>query len=44
MNPNSEIAKGYAKGIMPLDYGKTLSAAQIDALVDYIYKDTHPGS
>ena len=43
VNPNSEIAKGYAKGIMPLDYGKTLSAAQIDALVDYIYKDTHPG-
>ncbi len=44
VNPNSEIAKGYAKGIMPLDYGKTLSAAQITALVDYIYKDTHPGS
>lgn len=44
VNPNAEVAKGYAKGIMPLDYGKTLSAAQIDALVNFIYKDTHPGS
>ena len=41
VNPNKEIAKGYAKGIMPLTYGKTLNAKQLDALVKFIYASTH---
>ncbi|MSX02004.1 MAG: cytochrome c oxidase subunit II [Actinobacteria bacterium] len=39
--PNKEIAKGYAKGIMPLNYGKTLTSAQLNALVKYIDEAVH---
>ena len=40
-NPNIEIAKGYMKGIMPADYSKTLTAAQLKALSVYIDKAVH---
>lgn len=40
LKPNAEIAKGYAKGIMPLNYGQTLTPAEIDALATYIYENT----
>lgn len=43
VDPQAEIAKGYAGGIMPPNYGDTLSAAEISALVDYIYDDAHAG-
>lgn len=38
--PNKVIAKGYQAGVMPQDYGQTLSAAEIDALVKYLAKAT----
>lgn len=40
-NPNIEIAKGYSKGIMPVDYSKTLTKAQLKALSVYIDKAVH---
>jgi hypothetical protein len=39
VNPNAEITKGYAQGIMPANYGQVLSAKEIDELVNYIYDD-----
>ncbi len=38
VDPNKEITKGYSKGIMPADYGKTLTKSQLDALAEYIYE------
>jgi cytochrome c oxidase subunit 2 len=40
VNPNAEIYPGFAKGIMPQDYEKTLSPAELDALVNYLDKVT----
>ena len=39
--PDKEIIPGYKKGVMPADYGKTLTKPQLAALVAYIYKSTH---
>lgn len=39
VNPNADITKGYAQGIMPANYGQVLSAKEIDELVNYIYDD-----
>ena len=39
VNPNAQVTKGYAKGIMPANYGQVLSAKEIDELVNYIYDD-----
>jgi cytochrome c oxidase subunit II len=36
LNPDAEIAQGYQPGIMPPNFGDTLSAAQVDALVKYL--------
>jgi cytochrome c oxidase subunit 2 len=36
VQPNAEIAKGYGKGIMPPNYGSTLSPSEIDALVKFL--------
>ena len=36
LNPDAEIAQGYQPGIMPPNFGDTLSPAQIDALVKYL--------
>jgi cytochrome c oxidase subunit 2 len=36
VDPNADIAKGYGKGIMPENYGDTLSDADVDALVKYL--------
>jgi cytochrome c oxidase subunit 2 len=35
-NPNAEIAKGFSAGIMPPNYGSTLSKQDLDALVAYL--------
>jgi cytochrome c oxidase subunit 2 len=35
-NPNAEIAKGFNANIMPDNYGKLLSPAEIDGLVKYL--------
>lgn len=36
LEPNADIATGFAEGIMPLTYADSLSAEDIDALVAYI--------
>jgi cytochrome c oxidase subunit 2 len=36
VDPNAYISPGFAKGIMPANFGSTLSAAKIDALVSFI--------
>jgi cytochrome c oxidase subunit 2 len=36
VNPNAAIAPGFQKGIMPQDFAKTLSKAEIAALVRYL--------
>ena len=36
VDPNKVIANGYAKGVMPSDFGDSLSAKEIDALVTYL--------
>ena len=41
VNPGKEIAPGFQDGIMPPNYGDTLSGAQVDALVQYLVKSTH---
>jgi cytochrome c oxidase subunit II len=40
LQPNAKIAKGYAKGIMPPNYGSTLSGPEVDALVKYLSEAT----
>ena len=35
-NPGAEVAKGYQDGIMPTNYGDTLSPEEIKALTDYL--------
>ncbi len=36
IDPNAEISEGFGEGIMPPNYGETLTPAEIDALVKYI--------
>ncbi len=43
MNPEKEIATGFAKGIMPANYAQTLSKQELAALVTYIDKSVHGG-
>ena len=40
VDPNAEIAKGYAKGIMPSNFGQTLSKTQLKDLVDFLVAAT----
>jgi cytochrome c oxidase subunit II len=40
VKPDAEIAKGYAKGIMPPNYGSTLSGSEVDALVKFLSDST----
>jgi cytochrome c oxidase subunit 2 len=40
VQPDAQIAKGFAKGIMPPNYGSTLSGAEIDALVKFLSQAT----
>ena len=35
-NPGAEVAKGFQDGIMPTNYGDTLSPEEIKALTDYL--------
>jgi cytochrome c oxidase subunit 2 len=41
VDPNAEIAAGYAPNIMPQDFGKTLSREQLDTLVKYLVTVTN---
>jgi cytochrome c1 len=36
MNPNSYVIKGFKAGIMPQNYGKTLTDQQIQDIIAYI--------
>lgn len=40
LDPEGEIAQGFSGGIMPANYGDTLSGQQVDALVQYLVKVT----
>jgi cytochrome c oxidase subunit 2 len=40
VNPNAVIAKGYPANVMPQNFAKQLSAAQINGLVAYLSKVT----
>ena len=40
VDPNKVIASGYAKDVMPGDFGSSLSAKEIDALVTYLTAGT----
>ena len=41
LHPDAEIAPGFQPGIMPPNYGDTLSAEQVDALVKYLSEVTN---
>ena len=36
VDPNAVVGKGYTAGIMPLTFGKSLSPAELDALVEFL--------
>jgi mono/diheme cytochrome c family protein len=38
VNPNKQIAKGYAPGVMPQDFGQKLTPKQLDDLVAFLQK------
>ncbi len=40
VDPSAQIAPGYQDGIMPPNFGSTLSGPQVDALVQYLVKST----
>jgi mono/diheme cytochrome c family protein len=40
VDPNASITSGYPPNTMPKDYGKKLSAEQLDALVDFLAEST----
>jgi cytochrome c oxidase subunit 2 len=40
VQPDAEIAKGFGPGIMPPNYGDTLTPAEVDALVKYLSETT----
>jgi cytochrome c oxidase subunit II len=40
VQPDAQIAKGFGKGIMPPNYGSTLSGAELDALVKFLSEAT----
>ena len=41
IEPNAEVAQGFNEGIMPGNYGDTLSDAEVDALVKYLQEATN---
>jgi cytochrome c oxidase subunit II len=40
VNPNGKLTDGFGEGIMPANYGDTLTGAEVDALVDYLVEAT----
>ena len=40
MDPDAQMTQGYDKGIMPSNFGQTMSAAEQDALVSLPQKAT----
>jgi mono/diheme cytochrome c family protein len=41
LDPNKEIAPGFQAGVMPGNFGDTLSPEQVDALVKYLSEVTN---
>ncbi len=42
-DPNKDIAKGYPPNVMPANYEQTLSAQELDDLVQYLFEETSGG-
>lgn len=40
VDPNAEIVKGYPANVMPQDFGQTLSAKEVEDLVQYLLQGT----
>jgi mono/diheme cytochrome c family protein len=43
-DPNKEIAKGYPPNVMPQDYEQTLSAKELEDLVEYLLEEAGGGN
>ena len=43
VDPDAELAPGFAKGIMPDNFGDSLSPEQLDTLVKYLSQSTQGG-
>ena len=39
VDPNSEIAEGFGQGVMPEDYGETLSGEELGDLVAFLAEE-----
>lgn len=44
VDPNAEIAKGYPANVMPSNFGQSLTAKEIEDLVEYLIESTSKGS
>ena len=44
VDPNAEIAKGYPPNVMPANFEQTLSAKELEDLVEYLVESTSKGS
>lgn len=42
-DPNAAIAKGYPANVMPANFAQTLSAGELEDLVQYLLQSTQPG-
>jgi mono/diheme cytochrome c family protein len=43
VDPDAEIAKGYSAGVMPSNFGETLSPKELEDLVQYLFENTPAG-
>lgn len=43
VDPNAEIAQGYAENIMPANFGETLSGEELEDLVAFLYTNSPAG-
>lgn len=43
VDPNAELAKGYPANVMPANFGQTLSAKELEDLVQYLIETTPAG-
>lgn len=44
VDPNKEIAKGYAANVMPQNFGESISEEELEELVEYLVESTSGGS
>ncbi len=43
VNPNAEIAEGYPANVMPANFGETISAKEIEQLVEFLVENSPAG-